>query len=149
MENCDIIMEDLNSRNPRWGGRAGDDGINQHGRTIKSWIEENGFGVLEDEHQTFRKVSVIDLTLYKKNGKVPKVQLIDKMRLEHCGQVMRKCLEEPVGLMEKGIAWKKLDRKDVEEKLKELKDGGEEGWEGPKTIVGGLKRTRGGVRNND
>ena len=149
LENCDIIMGDLNARNPIWGGKAGDGGINQHGKTIKTWTENNGFNSIEHEQKTFRTVSVIDLTLYKKDGKVPRVQLIDKMGLEHCGQVIRKCLEEPVGLREKEIAWKKVDWKEVEEKLKELDEDGEKGWEGLKEIVGGLKRIRGGVRNND
>jgi len=149
LENCDIIMGDLNARHPLWEGRAGDNGINQHRRMIRSWTEDNGFDALEHDHKTFRTVSVINLTLYKRNGTILKVQLIDKMGLEHCGQVVRKCLEEPVGLMEKGIARRKVDWKDMEEKLKDLKEDGEGGWEGLKRIVEGLIKTKGGVRNND
>lgn len=124
LEDCDIIMGDLNARNPLWGGKAGDNETNQHGRTIKKWTDKNGVDIVEHDHKTFRTVSVIDITLYKKDETILKVHLVDKVGLEHCGQVVRKCLEEPVGLIERSIAWKKVDWKEVEEKLKELDEDG-------------------------
>ena len=143
MENCDLIIGDLNARNPIWGGKAGDDGINAYGRRLQQWMKDNNRKVAETKELTFRQKTVIDITIYKDEDKPPNRQLTDKCGLEHMGQIIRIKAEKPDDVTKDRIDWKKVDWGKVEEDLKKIRTREEEGWEDVKGIMESLPKQRG------
>jgi len=73
LERCDIIMGDFNARNQRWGTMSGDTTINEYGRRLSKWMDNNDFEVVQHNKVTFRTISTIDLTRFRKNRKPPRV----------------------------------------------------------------------------
>ena len=121
MENCDLIIGDLNARNPIWGGKAGDNGTNAYGRKLQQWMIDNNRKVAETKELTFRQKTVIDITIYKEKDEPPNRQLTDKCGLEHMGQIIRIRAERPENVKKEQIAWKKVDWEKVEEELKDVR----------------------------
>jgi len=111
---CDVIMGDFNARNPRWGTISEDTMMNVYRRRLSRWMDNQKFEVVQHDKVTFRTISTIDLTMFKKSHKQPKVQLIDKTGLEHCGLMTRIKLEEPNNMSTANVTWKKVNWKRME-----------------------------------
>ena len=139
---CDLIIGDLNARNPIWGREANDEGTNAYGRKLQQWIDKENRVVARNKEKTFRQTSVLDITIYKKGEETPIRQLTDKCGLEHIGQLVRLKVEVPKNLKKKNVAWKKVDWKVMEEDLKKLKIGKEEGWESLKEKMEKLPKSK-------
>jgi len=99
---------------------SGDTTMNVYGRRLSKWMDDKNFEVVQHNKVTFRTVSTIDLTMFRKGRKQPKVQLIDKTGLEHCRQITRMNLEEPNNMSTANVTWRKVNWKRVEEGLKKL-----------------------------
>jgi len=86
-------------------------------------MDNKNFEVVQHEKVTFRTISTINLMMFRKGRKQPRVQLIDKTSLEHCGQMTRMNLEEANNMSTVNMAWKKVNWKKMEEDLKKLEVG--------------------------
>lgn len=109
MKYCDQIIGDLNARNPLWGKEAGDNWTNAYGRKLETWMKENNREVAKNSGKTFRRSSVIDITIYRKDEKPPRRILTDKCGLESMGQIVRLGVKKPTNLKKENVAWKKVD----------------------------------------
>lgn len=143
MTKCNLIIGDLNARNPIWGGEAGDDRTNAYGRKLQQWINKENRIVARTREKTFRKISVLDITIYKQGNEAPKRQLTDKCGLEHQGQIIRLKVKKPNNLKKENVAWKKVDWKKMEEELTNLEVEKDGGWEGLKGIIDKLPKANG------
>ena len=68
---CDLIIGDLNARNPIWGREANDEGINAYGRRLQQWMNKENRVVARNKEKTFRQTSVLDITIYKRGEETP------------------------------------------------------------------------------
>ena len=132
---CDLIIGDLNARNPIWGREANDEGINAYGRRLQQWMNKENRVVARNKEKTFRQISVLDITIYKKGEKTPIKQLTDKCGLKHMGQLVRIKVEIPKNLKKRNVRWKKVD-------LKKMEIGKDGGWESLKEIMEKLHKSK-------
>ena len=149
LERCDLIIGDLNARNPIWGKDAGDEEINAYGRKLQQWINNNDRVVAKTNDKTFRQSTVLDITIYKRGDETPNRTLTDKCGFEHMGQIVRLRVKRPQNLMRVGVEWKKVNWKEMEENLKSLKIGEDGGWEELKDILENLPKKKSGKRENE
>jgi len=115
-------------------------------------MDDKNFAVVQHNKVTLRTISTIDLTMFKKNRKQPKVQFIDKKGLEYCGQMTRINLEEPNNMSTANVAWKKVNWKRMEEGLKKLEVGpgkGDKTWDGMEKIMESLLKGKGPRGKNE
>ena len=149
LERCDLIIRDLNVRNPIWGKDAGDKGSNAYGKKLQQWISNNDRIVAKTNEKTFRQSTVLDITIYKKGDETPNRTLTDKCGFEDMGQIVRLRVEKPQRLMKVGVEWRKLNWKKMEENLKSLERGEDGGWEELKNILENLPKKKSGKRENE
>ena len=140
---CDLILGDLNARNPIWGKEAGDEGYNAYGRKLQQWITKNNRKVATNKMKTFRQTSVLDIAIYKEGEYAPKRSLTDKCGLEHMGQIVKIMVEKPNNLKRENVAWKKVDWDKMEKDLKDIEIEKDGGWKNLTMIMEKLPKTRG------
>ena len=148
MTKCDLIIGDLNARNPIWGGEAEDKVTNSYGRKLTKWLEKENRSVARIRERTFRQVSVLDIAIYKTEDEPPKISMTDKGNLEHLGQLTRIRVEKPSNLKKENVAWKKVNWEENEKLLKEVDIDEDGGWKGLKDIIDKLPKSKGGIRKN-
>jgi len=141
MEDFNVVVGDFNARNLVCGEKARDDTTNNYRRWPKRWMDTKEPEANETNRMTFRSTSVLDITLFKK-GKSVRVNLNDRLALEHCGQIIRIDMKEPDRVMKRRVKWTKVDWKQMETDLKTINDDNENGWESLKKIVGDLRRVQ-------
>ena len=96
---CDLIIRDLNARNPIWGKEAGDEGINAYRSKLQQWISDNNRVVAKTKEKPFRPSTVLDTKIFKKVNETPNRTLTNKWGFEHMGQIVRLKVKRPQNLM--------------------------------------------------
>ena len=142
LTSCDLIIGDLNARNPIWGKDARDKTTNSYGRRLQRCIKEENRSVAKNTELTFRQTTVLDIAIYKKDEETPRRSITDKCGFEHVGQIVRVKAEKPKNLKNEGVAWKKVDWKGLESSLKEMELNEDGGWKNLKKILEELPKAR-------
>ena len=91
-------------------------------------MNENGYQVARNKEKTFRHISTIYITLYKRGTIIAKRRNTDKCGLEHLGQLMNIKPSPPKNAKMPNIQWKKVNWKMTETRLKEMDLEEEGGW---------------------
>ena len=104
MAKCNLIIGDLNARNPIWGKEAGDNRTNAYGRQLQKWIEKENRSRLKTKEKMFRQISGLDITIYKTTDQSPKRSMTDKCGFEHMGQIISIQVEKPHNLKKDNVA---------------------------------------------
>ena len=137
-DGCDVLFGDFNARHASWDPNL--TYYHGYGNWMREWADNNGYQVHQPRFPTFKGSSFIDLVISK--GRV-KFCYDDKAGLEHAGILVRISVDEPVNLVRKRPAWKRIDGEKLDISLRDLSNSHDEDiWSGVRDIVDGLPRAR-------
>jgi len=103
----DIMFGDFNARHPVWS-----DGVDvthyPSGDALLTFATEAGFRWVVAQANTYRDISVWDLTLYRVEFGFT-YRYVDIAGLDHQAQVLRMEVVEPEDMVRSGIPWRRVD----------------------------------------